>query len=309
MPKVPTRFREIIVPEALFDVAHAAHERAAAPYQSVAQRIAGGVKPSSTQPVYLSRRLLPSPNRALIGEAELEDVLRENGFLVVNPETMTFEDQVRLVNAHTDLFSSTGSAAHTILFALHHPRLHLLAGGGTRFTSFKICSHLVAAPTAVVRCLDGGERSDGDYARWLPDVVRIPRLVEYLDERGLVKTRHRAALTGRNPALREEYDEAWFYASVAAAFRDDEALPDTVAREAEDFARRSWPVSLALAELYLKQRDAARFRDVLRQFAALAAAESDLERLVRYRADVQRVAGYMVKVTRPPATTALVDMV
>jgi hypothetical protein len=69
----PTRLRRLIVPEPLFeprgsahDHAVRAHEAMARPYQAVAERIAGDVTPSS-QPVYLSRRLLPRPNaRSLV---------------------------------------------------------------------------------------------------------------------------------------------------------------------------------------------------------------------------------------------------
>ena len=131
----PTRLRRLIIPEPLFEprgVAHdsvvRAHEAMARPYQAVAKRLAGDTTPSE-QPLYLSRRRLPPSQRTIVGEGDLEEVLRANGFRIAHTETMTFEDQVRLVNEHTDIFSNAGSAAHNVLFALHEPRLHLLTNG------------------------------------------------------------------------------------------------------------------------------------------------------------------------------------
>ena len=96
------------------------------PFREVADALAADVKPSE-QPLYLSRRRLTSRQRPVVGEPELEELLRDNGFAIAYPETMTIEDQVRLINSHADIFSSLGSAAHSILFALGKPRLHLLA--------------------------------------------------------------------------------------------------------------------------------------------------------------------------------------
>ena len=131
----PTRLRRLIIPEPLFEprgVAHdhvvRAHEAMARPYQAVAKRLAGDTTPSE-QPLYLSRRRLPPSQRTIVGEGDLEEVLRANGFRIAYTETMTFEDQVRLVNEHADIFSNAGSAAHNVLFALHEPRLHLLTNG------------------------------------------------------------------------------------------------------------------------------------------------------------------------------------
>jgi hypothetical protein len=302
----PTRFRRAIVPESLFDLQQMAHQRWAEPYQAVAARIAAGTTPS-TQPVYLSRRLLASPLRPIIGEAELEDVLRENGFLVAHPKTMTFADQVRLfnANAHTDIFTSTGSAAHNVLFALHRPRLHLLTDDDPASWNFLLCSALVEAPTSFVNCLGPGERSAADRLppgqRRLPEVMAIGKLTEYLDECSLLKSRVRAAAAGRDPAaLRRAYDEAWFYAHVRAAGKGA-ALAAATEREAVDFARGSWPVSLVLAWYYAR-RDAAQLDGMVRQLTDLVAVEFDINRLARYRPDVEE--GLRAIVSRCQAATA-----
>ena len=125
-PQEPTWLRRVIVPESLHELSYGSHEQFPRRYRQVASSIAGDATPSA-QPVYLSRRLLPSHLRQIVGEFEVEEILRDNGFLIAYPETMAFEDQIRLINRHTDIFTTAGSAAYNVLFALHQPRLHNIA--------------------------------------------------------------------------------------------------------------------------------------------------------------------------------------
>jgi hypothetical protein len=180
VPDVPTRFRRILVPEPLHELYYGGHERAAEPFRAAAARIvdASGEAPSE-QPVYLSRGRLTSDRRIIVGEAELEELLRQNGFLVVYPETMTLDEQVLLFNRHTDIFACVGSAAHTVLFALNAPYLHLLTAG-TPMPEFFLVPALAGARVTFVSCL--GEESDHTFPRFLS----LPTLVDYLDNRGFL---------------------------------------------------------------------------------------------------------------------------
>ena len=139
--------------------------------------------------------------------------------------------------------------------------------------------------------------------RSTPDVVETPKLVDYLDGRGFLKTRLRASLAGRSPALQDEYDEAWFYARVRSATAHRETLPAQLEREAAGLAARSWPVSLILARYYAR-RDASRADGMAKQFAELAEPEFDMNRLARYRADVEDMAA-TVATACGPETIAL----
>ncbi len=306
VPEVPTRFRRLIVPEALFVQGNSAHPEMVRPFRQVASRFVDGAK-RSAQPVYLSRRLLSSRRRPIVGEAELEDVLRENGVLVVHPETMTFADQVRLVNAHTDILSNVGSAAHNVLFALGKPTLHLLANGDRIPRNFFLCSALADAPTAFINCLSTRDRPPFGGAQATPVFAETSTLADYLEERGLLKTRLRASLAGRsNPALRQQYDEAWFYARVRSAITDDEPLPPALEDEATGLARSSWPVSAILALYYTDVEPAAsRAVAMAERFAELAAAEHDVNRLMHYRAEVDGIAQSVAAVCDPPLTARL----
>src|SRR5215210_5194987 len=154
----PTRLRRAIVPETLFEQLDSAHVDMVRPFREVAARVAADVTVSD-QPLYLSRRRLTSRERLVVGESELEDLLREHGFAIAYPETMTIEDQIRLINSHSDIFSGVGSAAHSILFALGQLRLHLLANRDSIPANFFLCSALTDVPTTFVNCLGSGGRA------------------------------------------------------------------------------------------------------------------------------------------------------
>jgi hypothetical protein len=258
----PTQLRRAIVPEPLFEQFYSAHPDMLGPFREVAARIAGDVKPSE-QPVYLSRRLLSSRQRPVIGEAELEEVLRENGFAIAYPETMSLEDQVRLVNAHTDIVSSIGSAAHNVLFALNQPRLHLLVSRDDVPANYFLCSVLAAAPTTFVDCLGAGGRITANDERLsrreetfgnddkkrpvdldagpqaMPQLVDMPSVIDYLDSRGFLRNRLRASLARRNPPPLRQYDEAWLYARLRKGAAKSGDLAPEIAQEAMQLAPTS----------------------------------------------------------------------
>jgi hypothetical protein len=193
VPEEPTRFRRVLVPEPLFEPRSVAedrtvrvHEAMAQPYRAVAARIVGAARPSP-QPVYLSRRQLPSSQRLLVGEDGLEGVLRRNGFRIAHPQTMTFEEQVRLVNAHADIVSNAGSAAQNVLFALHAPRLHLQTGGSRFSPDYFMHAAIVWSPTTFINCLGTGGRPVFPGAHKLtPLLVDVPALSGYLHRQGLL---------------------------------------------------------------------------------------------------------------------------
>jgi hypothetical protein len=235
--KVPTRLRRATVPEPLFEQFYSAHVGMLRPFQEVAARVASDVTPSE-QPLYLSRRRLTSRQRPVVGEAELEDLLRKQGFAIAYPETMPIEDQLRLINSHTDIFSSLGSAAHNILFALGKPRLHLLASRDDIPANYFLCSALADAPTTFVNCLGSGGRLTPNDERLnrraesyenpdkkrpvdpepgpqsMPQLIEMDRVVSYLHQKGFLKHQFPAAKPRADlgASLQRRFDEAWFYA-------------------------------------------------------------------------------------------------
>jgi hypothetical protein len=327
---VPTRLRQAIVPEPLFEQFYTAHPAMIEPFHDVAAKVAGDVTPTG-QPLYLSRRLLTSRQRPVIGEAELEDVLRENGFFVAYPETMTIADQIRLINQHTNVFSSLGSAAHSVLFARNQPRLHLLASRDDLPANYFLCSALAGAPTTFVDCLSSGDRANPNEERLarrtetlgseekrrpdvdvgpqaMPQLLDTPRVVAYLAERGFLKHRLRASLAGRDPAVRAQFDEAWLYARLRKGAAKGGILPEDFEQEVIRFAAHSWPVSIMLARHYARARDASRTEAMVNQFADLVAHESDMNRLAHFQADVASMATRITRVCGPDAAKRLAQI-
>jgi hypothetical protein len=312
---VPTRLRRLIIPEPLFEprgMAHdhvvRVHEAMARPYHAVAERIAGDATPSE-QPVYLSRRLLPPSQRTIVGEEDLEEVLRANGFRIAHTQTMTFEDQVRLVNEHVDIVSNAGSAAHNVLFALQQPRLHLLTNGAQFSPDYFLYSNssIAAASTSFINCLSTAERPRFQRAhKQTPHLLDAPKLLEYLDQRGFLTTPKSVWPVGNAAAFQARYDEAWLYGYIRAV-NQGVALPSEVEQEALTLTASSWPVSLALARYYAK-RDVARADRLAKQFAELAARETDRNRLASYRTEVAEMAPFVARRCSPETATRLDDV-
>jgi hypothetical protein len=114
----PTRLDEVLVPEPslvercrMFDCHFVLPER-------VAEKVCGSHLRLTDRPVYLSRSRLPTRRQRSDREEALEEVLAGNGVRVVWPETMSYEDQVRLFNEHSTFIGQLGSAFHTLVYRL-----------------------------------------------------------------------------------------------------------------------------------------------------------------------------------------------
>jgi capsular polysaccharide biosynthesis protein len=305
----PTRLRRLHIPEPFFEprgMAHdhtvRAHEAMARPYQAVAARIAGEAQPSA-QPVYLSRRLLPPSQRTIVGEGELEEVLRANGFRIAHTETMSLEEQVRLVNEHTDIFSNAGSAAHNVLFARYGPRLHLLTNGPNFSPDYFLYDTVAAAPTTFINCLSTADRPSYERGYKLtPHLLDLPIIMAYLEQHRFLSNPAPVWPAGHDAELRARYDEIWLYGLLRASRRAE--LETAIEQEAERLATASWPISLVLARHYTA-RVTGRAARIARQFAELAAAEPDLTKLAHYRSEVREISPLLLKRGDPETAARL----
>jgi capsular polysaccharide biosynthesis protein len=153
--KEPTRLDEVFVPEPsfvescrIFDCHFVLPER-------VAERVCGPHLRFTDQPVYLSRSRLPSKRQRSIGEEALEEVLTRIGIRVAWPETMSYEEQVRMFNEHSTFIGQLGSAFHSLIYRLpgrpvrtivfdpllaqwaNYPMIDLLKGVEADYVQFK----------------------------------------------------------------------------------------------------------------------------------------------------------------------------
>lgn len=314
-----TQFRQITVPEPLFEQSYSAHRRMVEPFHRVAENLGAGFVVSD-QPLYLSRNALSSRQRPIIGEAEIERIFSANGARIVYPETLPLAEQVRLFNTHRDVFSPVGSAAHSVLFATNRPRLHLLASRDDIPANFFLCSALSRAATTFVNCLISAGQSGDDVEletvperRGLtgrgkdpnsglqsrPQKVEIEPFMEYLKSQGFTRHSYRPLAKSDREMIDARFDEAWAYARLRKAAGKSSPL----SRDAEEMARRvsstSWPVSLMMARYYSRLQDAPRARVMVIQFLEQIAVEQDERRLRHFQADVASLVQRLTRLVDP----------
>lgn len=75
--------------------------------------------------VYLSRTHLTNKN-AEFGERQIERAFRNAGFKVIYPETLSFQDQVRIIYNASEIATTEGSIAHNLIFAKPHTKAIIL---------------------------------------------------------------------------------------------------------------------------------------------------------------------------------------
>lgn len=125
MPQVenqPVFIRRALVPDAAHQIGIAGHPI----FRELCRKIGGDILSRSAahtdasfegERVYLSRAQLSSNRRRIAGEAELAQLLQENGFKVVYPERLPFRDQIALFSGAHTIIGCIGSAFHTQIFA------------------------------------------------------------------------------------------------------------------------------------------------------------------------------------------------
>lgn len=115
--------------------------------------------------VYFSRR--DFPRRRLVNEAEVEAELARRGYLVVDPATLTFAEQIRLVRSTRTLIAADGSASYLAYFARPGTRIGVLSH--QYLDGWEAFAELCASLGLPFRMLAGTvTRLDAGY-RWFSD--------------------------------------------------------------------------------------------------------------------------------------------
>jgi capsular polysaccharide biosynthesis protein len=156
VPSVSTRFAAVLVPRPGFVLKREAYTEYKKLCARIGERAGGeGRNKRSGQPVYLSRSGLdPDRRRTLVGEAQLEQLLQSEGFLVVRPETLPIAEQIALFNQHEWIVAPMGSACHTRLFAARPTNLIMLCKSD--FTAnFVLCDLLSEGMAHYLNVLTG----------------------------------------------------------------------------------------------------------------------------------------------------------
>jgi capsular polysaccharide biosynthesis protein len=120
---------------------------------------------TTAQPLYFSRAGLPADRRRAGGEEVLERELREAGFAVVRPETLTLVEQIRLVNEHEVIVGTLGSALHNLLFDVS-PRRNLVCFGyaDAPHANYLMIDALKSVRSLYVAALRDDPHAPGDFS-------------------------------------------------------------------------------------------------------------------------------------------------
>jgi hypothetical protein len=109
-------------------------------------RIAAPFRQAPTRCFYLSRR--HQERRPLANEADVEQVFAADGFEVIYPETLTFEEQLALFGQARIVAGPAGSALHNLLFC--RPGTPLICLGETGWRNQMLCAKLMKSPLTLV---------------------------------------------------------------------------------------------------------------------------------------------------------------
>lgn len=114
----PVRIRRLTVAAPALREMASAHPVMAALGDAVGRASLDGVPvDAEARPVYLSKARLADYVQRIENEDEMADSLSRAGVDVVYPETLTFDEQVRLLARRRTIIAGLGSALHTALFA------------------------------------------------------------------------------------------------------------------------------------------------------------------------------------------------
>ena len=111
----PIKFQNIIVPDPSMFVDEISGGRFfTAEYRETIDRIKNFAKKHST-PI-ADKKIYFSINRSQTGEERLAGYLKSKGYAVINPATLTFEDELNLLINCEDFVTTLGSSSHNTIF-------------------------------------------------------------------------------------------------------------------------------------------------------------------------------------------------
>lgn len=152
--------------------------------RAIASRVvrAGASIPPADSVVYLSRVLWkPDGVRIIRNEAILQRVLAERGIIVVHPQRLPLDDQVRLFNTHKHFLGCWGSAFHNSIFSLQGRKLKLHVICGTPHANSLLFDAIAETRTVYIRAL---KRTPKASQAWpvLDLQIDIDTVIKYLEK-------------------------------------------------------------------------------------------------------------------------------
>lgn len=110
----PLKFRQLYLPTPLYRLHRGAHADVLPLYRRIVQHLLP-VRAASSSRIYLSRRQWER-RRVLRNELEVENLFRSHGFDVINPELLSFAEQLHYAAGAVDIAAPIGSQTYLSLF-------------------------------------------------------------------------------------------------------------------------------------------------------------------------------------------------
>ena len=109
------------------------------------------------QKIYLRRN---SIGRNVTNDIEVEQLLVDNGYMIIEPEKLTFQQQIALFSSVKEVVGPSGAALANLIFSHSNTRLHILIGR-YKYTSFWYWQNIACASGKIVRYILGDVANGG----------------------------------------------------------------------------------------------------------------------------------------------------
>lgn len=183
--KKPTRFKTCLIPLPSFSIRGQAYTIHGDTIRTAAGRVVEG-STFDDQPVYLSRSKLRR-GRIIRNEQILEAQLAEAGILVIYPELLGLDDQIRLFNTNRIFIGCWGSAFHNLAFCLDSAKLntHILCESVPN-PNYLMFDAILSGKANYIQTLMPRSDAPQIYPN-LDSAIDVDRTVAYLRAAGLMR--------------------------------------------------------------------------------------------------------------------------
>ena len=184
--EVPVLLKEVIIPYPSFLNRCEAFENHKLLPENITKSVLSA-RPSTSQPLYFSRRLLNSRQRKVINEYELEKKLHDNGFAICFPEKLSLQQQIYLINKHEVVVGVIGSALHNILFDTS-PRRYIVYLGDRGYinTNFLMIDAIKSANSVYIGALKKDRNCSKDNSNSQNRIIDLGVAIEGLRKFNLI---------------------------------------------------------------------------------------------------------------------------
>lgn len=123
----PTAFEKILIPEPSFTFGDNYHQEYKSIIDSIIQN-ANLPSVNNLRKIYLSRTGIHQYTE--VGEKEIEELFKQNGYAVIHPEQLTFFEQVQVLQEAEEIVGMSGSNMHNIIFARDNASITIINRAG-----------------------------------------------------------------------------------------------------------------------------------------------------------------------------------